>query len=82
LPLQPSQVTDPVSGVTRTNFFLHGGAAPGSRGCIDLCAGDKTFFPQFLGNKIQMLRNKNLKMRLEIQYPKVGKPPVPTWKKP
>ena len=59
--LSPSQVGN------RSNFSIHGGVFPGSRGCIDLCGNAIAFFtafrksgnPVFLHVNYQKLRRKS-----------------------
>lgn len=47
-------------GVTRGNFFIHGGYYPGSAGCIDLCGGIGAFYKYFNQreqNKVHLIVN-------------------------
>jgi hypothetical protein len=46
----------------RSGFFVHGGDAPGSAGCIDVGDQDTVLFPQ--------LRNLEGPVRLRVQYPR------------
>jgi hypothetical protein len=58
-------VEDPINGVKmeRDNFSIHGGATPGSRGCIDLVELDKDFFED-----LEKYRNDLEKIRLSVMY--------------
>ncbi len=66
--ITPQRVEGP-NGVIRTNFFIHGGAEPGSRGCIDLCGHNNRFFSLFKLAKHPL--------KLQIRYP--SNPSVPAW---
>ena len=54
VPLSPSQVGN------RGNFFIHGGAVPGSIGCIDLTKYNKNFFNVFSSHTRQL--------KLQVKY--------------
>ena len=56
---------DPLPGTDtlgRSGFSIHGGAVPGSAGCIDLCGGMPSFVDSF--------RQQGRDMRLRVQYPR------------
>lgn len=52
------RVTNPKTGksVIRTNLSIHGGAVPGSAGCIDLHRNSPAFFNQLLQSKSSFIR--------------------------
>ncbi len=56
---------DPLPGTDtlgRSGFSIHGGAVPGSAGCIDLCGGMPSFVDSF--------RQQGRDMQLRVQYPR------------
>lgn len=66
VPITPGAVTGP-DGTVRTNFFIHGGWDPGSRGCIDLCGSNDNFFEFF--------KFLNRPFKMKVSYPQNPKPP-------
>jgi hypothetical protein len=59
--IYPQQVT--VKGIIRDNFSIHGGAEPGSAGCIDLTSNDKDFF-----DRLTQYRGDIKKIPLTVKY--------------
>jgi hypothetical protein len=59
--IYPRQVV--VNKIIRDNFSIHGGAEPGSAGCIDLTNNDKDFF-----DKLTQYRGNITKIPLTIKY--------------
>jgi RHS repeat-associated protein len=58
VPLTPAAGTDTLG---RSNFFIHGGAEPGSAGCIDLCRQAGDFFNAVAGTTGDI--------EVEVDYP-------------
>lgn len=63
--INPDFVTLSSSGqeVTRGGFTIHGGNAPGSAGCIDVC-GEYGFFKQ----KVEQFKGDASQIYLEVRY--------------
>jgi len=59
--IYPQQVN--VDGVIRDNFSIHGGAEPGSAGCIDLTNNDRNFF-----DELTQYRGNIEKIPLTVKY--------------
>ncbi len=68
VPIKPGKVKGP-DGTVRTNFFIHGGMDPGTRGCIDLCDSNDTFFEFF--------KFLNRPFKMKVSYPQ--NPKQPSW---
>ncbi len=59
---QNVDVTNPATGgsVQRSNFSIHGGAFPGSAGCIDCTTNDRPFF-----NKLSQSQSSSIRLRVK-----------------
>jgi len=74
IPIQPKEITLKDSKgnvIIRNNFFIHGGAAAGSAGCIDLWENNNSFFKILLEYtekyKDKILKNQG-KIPLIVKY--------------
>lgn len=68
IPIQPKTITltdSKGNTITRNNFFIHGGAAAGSAGCIDLWDKNEMFFEKFL-NYVEQYKDEILKNQGKI----------------
>lgn len=59
IPIQPQSGTNTFG---RHSMYIHGGAIPGSSGCIDLTSYNDDFYNDF--------QNYNEDLPLEVKYPK------------
>jgi RHS repeat-associated protein len=70
-PLAPYPDTDvnDTEGQPKSNFFLHGGGIPGSKGCADLCNGADTDFKGYM-DKVRKNNGKSCYIKMCVSYSK------------